>query len=71
MNVDSLSYWMATNNARDNVIKNEYLDRFGIAEGLQRLAEEHSITSRTRLRAERADGRSTKPQSEQLEGARR
>ena len=32
LNVDSLSYWMATNNARDNVLKHEYFDRYGINE---------------------------------------
>ncbi len=44
LNVDSLSYWMATNNARDNVLKQEYFDRYGILEGLRRLAEEHPFT---------------------------
>ena len=41
LTVNSLSYWMATNNARDNVLKFEYFDRFGIEEGLRRLALEH------------------------------
>jgi type IV secretion system protein TrbE len=71
LNVDSLSYWMATNNARDNVIKNEYLERFGITEGLRRLTEEQSITSPTRLRQERAARQSSEPPRPQLEGARR
>ena len=33
LNVDSVSHWMATNNARDNLKKREYFERFGIAEG--------------------------------------
>jgi len=44
LNVDSLSYWMATNNVRDNVLKHEYFGRYGIVEGLRRLAEEHPFT---------------------------
>ena len=38
LNVDSVSHWMATNNARDNLKKRDYFARFGIAEGLRRLA---------------------------------
>ena len=40
LNVDSVSHWMATNNARDNLKKREYFDRHGFADGLRRLAEE-------------------------------
>lgn len=40
LNVDSLSYWMATNNPKDNVRKREYLDRYGVLDGLSRLAED-------------------------------
>ena len=32
---------MATNSARENLIKREYFAQFGIAEGLRRLAEDH------------------------------
>jgi type IV secretion system protein TrbE len=46
LNVDSVSHWMATNNARDNVKKHEYFARFGIAEGLRRLAEDHPFQPR-------------------------
>lgn len=46
LNVDSVSHWMATNNARDNVVKREYFARFGIAEGLRRLAEDHPFRPR-------------------------
>lgn len=38
LNVDSISHWTATNNARDNLVKRDYFARFGIAEGLRRLA---------------------------------
>jgi len=46
LNVDSVSHWMATNNARDNLQKREYFARFGIAEGLRRLAEDHPFEPR-------------------------
>ena len=35
LNVDSVSHWMATNNARDNLKKQEYFDRHGFADGLR------------------------------------
>jgi type IV secretion/conjugal transfer VirB4 family ATPase len=41
LNVDSVSHWMATNNPRDNLRKREYFERFGIADGLRRLAYDH------------------------------
>ena len=41
LNVDSVSYWIATNNARDNLRKREYFARHGIAEGIRRLARDH------------------------------
>jgi len=47
LNVDSVSHWMATNNARDNLIKREYFSRFGIPEGLRRLAHDHPFRPRT------------------------
>ncbi|HEV2463870.1 MAG TPA: DUF87 domain-containing protein [Acidobacteriaceae bacterium] len=47
LNVDSVSHWMATNNARDNLKKREYFARFGIAEGLRHLAEDHPFRPRT------------------------
>jgi len=47
LNVDSVSHWMATNNARDNLKKCEYFERYGIAEGLRRLAEDFPIRPRT------------------------
>ena len=45
LNVDSLSYWMATNNAKDNLLKQEYFEQYGIADGLRRLAEDHPFRS--------------------------
>jgi type IV secretion system protein VirB4 len=47
LNVDSVSHWMATNNARDNLKKRDYFERFGIAEGLRRLAQDHPFRPRT------------------------
>jgi hypothetical protein len=47
LNVDSLSYWMATNNAQDNLLKQEYFARHGIAEGLRRLAELYPYPNET------------------------
>jgi type IV secretion system protein TrbE len=47
LNVDSVSHWMATNNSRDNLVKRDYFARFGIAEGLRRLAEEHPFRLRS------------------------
>jgi len=47
LNVDSVSHWTATNNARDNLKKREYFERFGIAEGLRRLAQDHPFQPRS------------------------
>src|SRR5215831_14279780 len=44
LNVDSVSHWMATNNARDNLKKQEYFDRYGIADGLRRLAVDYPFS---------------------------
>jgi type IV secretion system protein TrbE len=41
LNVDSVSHWMATNNSRDNLKKREYFERYGIADGLRHLAQDH------------------------------
>ena len=46
LNVDSVSHWTATNNARDNLRKRDYFARFGIADGLRRLAEDHPFEPR-------------------------
>jgi type IV secretory pathway VirB4 component len=47
LNVDSVSHWMATNNARDNLKKREYFARFDIADGLRRLAQDYPFQPRT------------------------
>lgn len=38
--VDPITYWMATNNANDNLKKWKFFEQFGFADGLRRLAEE-------------------------------
>jgi type IV secretion system protein VirB4 len=48
LNVDSLSYWMATNNAKDNILKQQYFERYGIPQGLRRLAIEHPFSPSSR-----------------------
>jgi hypothetical protein len=37
---------MSTNNARDNLKKRDYFERFGIAEGLRRLAADYPFQPR-------------------------
>lgn len=39
--VDAVTYWIATNNARDNLRKLDYFARFGPEQGLLRLAEDY------------------------------
>jgi type IV secretion/conjugal transfer VirB4 family ATPase len=41
LEVDALSYWIATNNARDNLRKQDYFSRFGPEQGLIRLADDY------------------------------
>lgn len=41
LDVDALSYWMATNNSRDNLRKQEYFARYGPEQGLVRLAQDY------------------------------
>jgi type IV secretion/conjugal transfer VirB4 family ATPase len=40
LEVDALTYWIATNNSRDNLRRQEYFARFGPEEGLLRLAHD-------------------------------
>jgi type IV secretion/conjugal transfer VirB4 family ATPase len=47
LNVDSVSHWMATNNARDNLIKREYFEHFGVADGLRQLAQDYPFQPRS------------------------
>jgi len=46
LNVDSVSYWIATNNARDNLLKREAFAEYGIAEGVRQLAITHPFQPR-------------------------
>jgi type IV secretion/conjugal transfer VirB4 family ATPase len=46
LNVDSVSYWIATNNARDNLLKREAFAQYGIAEGVRQLAINHPFQPR-------------------------
>jgi len=41
LEVDALTYWIATNNARDNLRKQDYFTRFGPEQGLIRLAQDY------------------------------
>src|ERR1700733_1540338 len=41
LEVDALTYWTATNNARDNIRKQDYFARFGPEQGLLRLAQDY------------------------------
>jgi type IV secretion system protein VirB4 len=41
LEVDALTYWVATNNARDNLRKQDYFASFGPEQGLLRLAEDY------------------------------
>lgn len=47
LEVDSLSYWMATNNANDNVLKTQYFQQHGVVEGIRRLSLEHPFIPRS------------------------
>jgi type IV secretion system protein VirB4 len=40
LNTDAVTHWICVNSAPENIKKWEYFDRFGIAEGLCRLADE-------------------------------
>ena len=46
LNVDSVTHWMATNSVGNNLRKREYFERFGIPEGLRRLAEDFPFRPR-------------------------
>ena len=48
LNVDSVSYWMATNNAPDNLKKRDYFARYGVAEGIRQLAIDYPFEPRRR-----------------------
>ncbi len=46
LNVDSVSYWIATNNARDNIVKREAFAKYGIVQGVRELALSHPFLPR-------------------------
>ncbi|MBW4045565.1 MAG: DUF87 domain-containing protein [Acidobacteria bacterium] len=48
LEVDALTYWIATNNARDNQRKQEYFARYGPEQGLLRLAHDFPNQPTTR-----------------------
>jgi hypothetical protein len=58
LNVDSLSYWMATNNSRDNVLKYRYFDRYGVTEGLRRPSRRTPVQSGKPIKKKANSGRS-------------
>jgi len=47
LNADSVTHWMATNDTRHNLIKREYFRKYGIPEGLRRLAHDLPFRPRT------------------------
>jgi type IV secretion system protein VirB4 len=51
LEVDSITHWMAVNSAGENLLRQEYLLRYGIAEGLRRLAAEHPFEPGRQARA--------------------
>jgi type IV secretion system protein VirB4 len=46
LNVDSFSYWMATNTPKDNVERQRYFERYGVHNGLTHLARDFPVESR-------------------------
>lgn len=40
LELDSVFYWISTNNSRDNLRKRDYFERFGITDGIRRLAQD-------------------------------
>ena len=46
LDVDSFSYWMATNTPKDNLERQRYFERFGVQNGLTRLARDFPVESR-------------------------
>jgi len=47
LEVDSITHWMAVNSAGENLLRQEYFLRYGIVEGLRRLADEHPFEPRS------------------------
>jgi type IV secretion system protein VirB4 len=51
LEVDSVAHWMAANSANENLMRREYFARYGIPDGLRRLADEHPFEPRRQARA--------------------
>lgn len=51
LEVDSVAHWMAANSANENLMRREYFARYGVPEGLRRLADEHPFEPRGQTRA--------------------
>ena len=49
LNVDSVTHWMAANSANENLRRHEYFTRYGIPEGLRRLAAEYPFEPHQRI----------------------
>ena len=49
LDVDALTYWTATNNARDNLRRQDYFARFGPEQGLLRLAHDYPNPTQTEV----------------------
>jgi type IV secretion system protein VirB4 len=47
LNVDSYSYWTATNTPKDNIQRQRYLERYGVQNGLLQLTRDHPLESQT------------------------
>lgn len=49
LDVDAMTYWTATNNARDNLRRQDYFSRFGPEEGLLRLVHDYPNPTKTEV----------------------
>jgi type IV secretion system protein VirB4 len=49
LDVDAVTYWTATNNARDNLRRQDYFARFGPEQGLLRLAHDYPNPTQTEV----------------------
>ncbi|HLH34684.1 MAG TPA: TraC family protein [Alloacidobacterium sp.] len=49
LSVDPLSYWMATNTPRDNILKQQYFARYGPEQGLLRLVQDYPDPTQTEV----------------------
>ncbi len=68
LTVDSASYWIATNNAPDNLRKRCCFAQYGVAEGIRRLAEEFPRGGEAQAHASTANHSETKSRALTLAG---